>query len=245
MGMNVQARSGKHQLRVTHRLLSKPYFHTFDDETEAHNAGQTLLAMLARGVVPAELLAPAKDSPRRADPLLTQVISDYETLAPLTESDADLLPVIRNEVAAVRVSGLTFAWVEAYVAGLKTAGVHLAPSSVRKRVGAMSRVFQWHANRSTPHGEQAPVNPFKLLPDGYSLYTKAEAEALAGEGLAAKRDQQRDRRFARGDQAAIEEALAGVKREDRERALSSDLEFTLLFALIVDTGPAYAAALLA
>jgi len=234
--MNVQARGAKHQLRVTHELLPKPYFQTFDDPVQARNTGEVLLAMLARGVVPSELLAGEPDARRGPDPLVTQAISEYEKLAPITTSDADLLVPLRTEVAGVRVSGLTFAWVEGYVASLKTAERHLAPSSIRKRVGTLSRVLQWHLNRSTPDGERMPVNPFKLLPDGYSLYTRPEAAALATVGLEAKRDQSRDVRLPPAARERVEAALAGERRPDRERALAVDPEFTMLFELILDTG---------
>lgn len=238
MAMNVQPRGAKFQLRVTHALLDKSYFHTFDDETAARNAGEMLLAMLARGVVPSELVAAEPGARRGADPLVTQVISDYERLAPITASDGDLLPVLRSEVPGLRVSGLTFAWAEGYVASLKAPDrePHLAPSSIRKRVGALSRVLQWHLNRATPDGERMPVNPFKLLPDGYSLYTRPETAALAAAGLEAKRDVARDVRLGGEAQARVVDALAGQKREDRERALAADPEFTMLFELILDTG---------
>lgn len=236
MPMNIQARGAKHQLRVTHDLLAKPYFHTFDSATAASNAGNALLAMLSRGVVPGELLAPAPDGRRGPDPLVTQVISEYERLAPITASDADLLVPLRGEVPGLRVSGVTFAWVEDYVASLKTAERHLAPSSVRKRVGTLARVLQWHLNRSTPDGERMPANPFKLLPDGYSLYTRPEAVALAKEGLEVKRDTARDVRLPPVQQARVAAALAGERNPDRERALSVDVEFTMLYELILDTG---------
>ena len=35
MAVSVQQRGEKFQLRVTHRLLPRPFFHTFDTETEA------------------------------------------------------------------------------------------------------------------------------------------------------------------------------------------------------------------
>lgn len=236
MGMNIQARGAKHQLRVTHALLPRPYFHTFDDFTAASNAGNALLAMLSRGVVPSELLAADPDKRRGPDPLVTVVVSDYERLAPITASDADLLMPMRDEVAGLRVSGITFAWVEDYVASLKTSERHLAPSSIRKRVGTLSRVLQWHLNRSTPAGERMPANPFKLLPDGYSLYTRPEDEALRAVGKVAKRDQARDVRLPAEAQARVARALAGEKHPERERALAVDAEFTMLYELILDTG---------
>jgi len=235
MGINVQRRGAKFQLRVTHALLEKPFFYTAESDADARGYGDKLMALLARGVVPSELLVPEAPG-RRTDPLLTQVISEYEQLAPITSSDADLLRVVRGEVALVRISGITFPWAEGYIAGLRKPEHHLAPSSIRKRVGVLSRVLQWHLNRATAAGERVPANPFDLLPDGYSLYTKPEAEVLAAQGLEVKRDRQRDHRLDADGEARVRRALAGEKREGRERALAVDPEFTMLFDLIVDTG---------
>lgn len=59
MAVNVQIRAnGRAQLRVTHKLLPRPFFFTFDTEPEARGYGDQLQALLDRGVVPAELLAP-------------------------------------------------------------------------------------------------------------------------------------------------------------------------------------------
>jgi hypothetical protein len=37
MAVNVQARGNRHQLRVTHRLLPRAFFSTFDIEREARD----------------------------------------------------------------------------------------------------------------------------------------------------------------------------------------------------------------
>ena len=49
-------------------------------------------------------------------------------------------------------------------------------------------------------------------------------------------DQVRDRRLQAGEEASIRQALAGVKRADRERSLQADAEFTLLFELLLHAG---------
>ena len=74
MAVNVQVRGSRHQLRVTHRLLPRGFFATFDIEREARDYGDQLQAMLDRGVVPQELIAAA---PKGEDPLLIEVIRGY------------------------------------------------------------------------------------------------------------------------------------------------------------------------
>jgi integrase len=233
MPMNVQSRGKKAQLRVTHKLLPKAFFFTFESESEARSYGQQLVALLDRGVVPGELLAAA---PKAADDLLiVEVIRAYTQAAPITDSDDQLLTQIMGEVVGLRVSGLTWAWVDRYVNELKLKR-HLAPSTIRKRVGVLGRVMDWHLRRVTPKDQPMPANPLRLLPRGYSTYSRADADALAKRDLEPRRDQHRDRRLLADEEARIRAALAGEKREDRERALTPDVEFTMLFDLLVHTG---------
>lgn len=226
---SIQKRGAAYQLRVKHRLLPKPFFHTFETEPEARSYGEQLEALLDRGIVPQELLSVPKASD---DPLLTQVISAYLAAAPaLTESDAKLLGVsmLDKPIVSLRFSALTYRWVESYVAWLKSADVNLAPSSIRKRIGALGRVIDWRIKRTTEDGATPMANVARLLPRGYSNYTKADTGV-------ARRDVQRDRRLSASEAARIDAALAGVKRDDRERPYTDDPAFPLLYRVIVDTG---------
>lgn len=230
--MSVQARGARHQLRLKHKLLPKPFFFTFDDETEARNYGQQLHALLDKGIVPEELLAAR---PKGDDPLVIEVVRGYMKAAPVTDSDDALLGVMLAELTGLRVSGVTYLWAEGYVRRLKTEK-HLSPGTIRKRVGVLGRVFDWHLRRASTAGQHAPANPFRLLPRGYSLYTADDAQELARRDLQVKHDITRDRRLAPDEEARILAALAGEKRAGRERALVVDESFTTLYHLIVDTG---------
>ena len=228
---SIQPRGSKYQLRVKHALLPKPFFYTFDTRPEAVAYGEQLEALLARGIVPAELLAPGAD---KNDRLVIEVVRAYtKHSSVLTDSDDALLDVVLRDkpVIGLRVSGLTFRWVEGYVRWLKSPGRNLAPGSIRKRVGVLGRVMDWHINSTTLDGAQPLANPLRLLPRGYSTYSKSDA-VLAEP----RRDESRNRRLSADDDARIRAALAGVKREDRERPLPNDPAFALLYALIVDTG---------
>ena len=234
MAITITKRGARHQLRVKHKLLPKPFYFTFDSDVEADNYGQQLEALLRRGVVPQELLTL---SPGGDDPLLIQVIRAYTKAAAPTKSDDDLLSTMLDSLVGVRISSLTFQWADNYVRTLKLQR-NLAPSSIRKRVGVLARVVDWHQRRTTPRDQLPPANALRLLPRAYSLYTAEEALQLEreGKGRGAKRDITRDRRFAPGEQAKIEAALAGVKHPDRERALQVDPAFVLMFHLILATG---------
>jgi integrase len=75
------------------------------------------------------------------------------------------------------------------------------------------------------------VNPLRLLPRGYSVYSAVDTQDAP-----ARVDVSRDRRLLPAEEARVRLALSGVKREDRERALVVDAAFVLLFDLILETG---------
>lgn len=231
MAISVQSRSGGFQLRVTHRLLPRPFFHTFADEGAARAYGLQLRGLLDKGIVPAELLA----QPAKAvnDVLVATLVRGYLDGAPgLTDSDTELLDSILRlrEVEALRVSGITARWCDDYVRRLKVR--QLAPGTIRKRVGALARVIDWH-HRDT--GATA-ANALRLMPTGYSQYSQREADELGKRGLAARSDTARDRRLLPEEGARIRAALEGVKRADRERPWPADPSFVMLFDLILGTG---------
>lgn len=225
----VKQRGAGWQLRVSHRLLPRPFYHTFSSEQEAKNYGEQLERLLASGIIPQEFMAPAKAAD---DLLLTQVLTQFTAMSPgVTAFDKEMAGFLLNDkpIIGLRLSALTYRWVESYVSWLKSTERNLAPGSIRKRVGAIGRAMDWHIRRTTPDGVVPMVNVLRLLPKGYSTYTQAD------EGKA-RLDVERDRRLSVDETTRIEAALAGVKRDDRERALEPDDEFTLLFHVIVDTG---------
>lgn len=228
MATNIQPRSGKFQLRVSHKLLPKPFFFTFTKQPDAESYRDQLMALLANGIVPQEMLSKPQGGD---DPLLPVVIRDYVTNTPVTDSDDALLALIRQEVIGLRVSGVTFAWSEDYVRGLKAPKHHLAPSSIRKRVGALARVLDWHLKRVATDGSMPRANPLRMLARGYSVYSKEDAKLVVP-----KVDVVRDRRLAPEQATRVLAALDGVRREDRERSFTDDRAFGLLYRLIVDTG---------
>ncbi len=237
---SIQPRGSKFQLRLPVRGLKKPVFRTFPTLAAAEKYRDEILALQAKGFTPVELLE--RDAEARDRTLLGSAIGQYVKLSSTSPSDRELLGYLAAEVGHTRFDLMSYTWVEAYVKGLKVrhepadgklrkkATWNLAPGTIRKRVGALSRVWDWHQKRATG---QASGNPFKLLPKGYSVYSPEEAaEAPAG----AKQDIHRDIRLEPAVEARVREALAGVKRDGRERSLQVDPAFVLLLDLILDTG---------
>lgn len=219
---SVQPRGSKFQLRVTHKLLPKPFFHTFEDEAAAYTYGHQLEAVLAKGIVPQELLAQSRAP---ASPLLIEMIRAYEA-DPNTRvavSDGPLLKLLIRETPGLRMAGITFQWANDLVNRYKAK--KMKPGTIRKRVSALSKVVAWYHRTTAKEGQQPQANVLTMLPQGYSQY---------GDGSI--RDIERDIRMSPDDEKAVLAALQGVKRPDKERAWGAEPDFEMFYSLIVDTG---------
>lgn len=236
MSYHVRPRGTRFELRVKHKLLPRPFYATFPTDVEAENYGAQLDAMLDAGVLPTELQASAS-SPTAAQPLMA-VVRAYLAHAPhLTPSDDKLLATLLDDLASVKLSEVTYRWAGEWVRRQKLQQ-HLAPGTIRKRVGALARVLDWHLATHAAADAVAPVNPLRLLPRGYSQYTQAEAERMAQQGEQARSDVHRDRRLLPIEESAILAAVRGARRPGRERAWADggDPAFELLLLVILGTG---------
>lgn len=229
---SIQQRGNKWQVRISHKLLPKPLFVTLDAEGPARAYAQHIEELLDRGIVPAEML---EDAQRRAGPKLERLITDYLTSGAVAPTDVPTLELLKTEVGQRRTNDVSARWADAWVSDMKLKQ-HLAPGTIRKRVGSLARVLDAYIRSKLKDGEAAPANPLRMMPRAYSQYTEAEALALAAKGKAAKVDQARDRRLAPDEEARLRAAMAGEKRADRERAIEHDPAFVLLFDLITNTG---------
>ena len=234
----VRRRGGKFELRVKNRLLPRGiHTATFEDETEAANYGHQLEALLAQGLVPQDLMAERSRGPV---PTLARIIGEYLKSPGVSALDIEILNFLRGQktFASTRSTEVTYPWVEAWVSALKLQH-NLAPGTIRKRVGAVARMLDWHLRRTTPPGGQQLANPLRLLPRGYATYNDHERKLLAGvEDKAVRVDVERQRRLLPGEEDRIVAALRGQKRDDRERALQLPHGEALLelYQLIVNTG---------
>ncbi|WP_439587693.1 site-specific integrase [Hydrogenophaga sp.] len=229
---SIQKRGDKYQVRIKHKLLPKPLFVTLDSEAAATTYADHIEQLLDRGIVPAELL---EDSRRRIGRRLDDLVDAYRKSVSVAPSDHETLALLEREVGASRTSNISARWADEWVRTMKVRQ-HLAPGTVRKRVGALARVMDWHIRATLKDGDLQPANPLRMMPRGYSQYTPAEAAELAKVNKRPKNDNARDRRLDADEEARIRAALAGVKRDDRERGLQVDDAFVLLFDLVVNTG---------
>ncbi|WP_225784549.1 site-specific integrase [Xenophilus sp. Marseille-Q4582] len=220
---SIQPRGSKFQLRIKHKLLPKPFFFTFNTEAEAVAYGNQLEALLDKGLIPQELLTPKKGD--AVQPLLLDVVNGF-TKDPhvlIAQTELPTLELLVKECAGLRMSDLTFDYVNKLIAKYKER--KLAPGTIRKRIGALSKVVDWYCRTYQEDGKVVHTNVLKMLPRGYSQYANREVK-----------DEHRDRRLTPEEAARIQAALAGEKREGRERAWGPDPDFEMLYELLVETG---------
>jgi integrase len=208
-----QTRTGSWEVDVRSKLLPRRRSFLFDAEDLARAWASEVDKLLAAGIVPPQLAEAPKKTHKAT--LLGPVIRAYLQRGP-SASDEETLGRLFAELAHVKLDDITFAWCEKWVRDLKMVS-NLAPGTIRKRVGALSRVLDWHL-RSNPGTHAA--NPLHLLPRGYSTYTKADAKFVSALGGTAKVDVVRDRRLLPEEEKRIREALLGKKREGKERPLT-------------------------
>lgn len=215
-------KSGAWELRVTHKLLPKPFYATFDTEAEARQYQDQLRLLLNSGVVPEGLLEPKAVS----DPHVARLISEYSQVVALSASDDALLRVIGGELLGVRESNITADWVDAYIHRLKVER-NLAPGTIRKRIGSLARLFDWRLRR-----KGGGVNPFRNLPAGYSNYSGTVAREVTP-----KFDVQRDRRLLHDEEQRILAVLDGdYEPANKQRKLDPQPALKVYFLILVNTG---------
>lgn len=234
----VRPRAGKFELRVKHRLLPKPFTRTFPTEAEALQFGNTLESLLSQGVVPPELSVAKRSD---GSPTLATLIREYVTAVAVSALDQDVLNFLARDkvLPTTRLDqALQYRWCEGWVRTMKVEQ-NLAPGTIRKRVGALARMLDWHLRRDAETGAQPLANPLRLLPKNYSAYNEHERrEVSADPNKKVKIDVERDRRLAEGEESQILAAMNGEKREDRQRPLLMPERQAMidLFLLIVNTG---------
>lgn len=232
----IRERNGRYQLRVKHRLLDKPYTATFDTEAEALAVANQLESTLSKGFIPATL-----DTSKPAGSGLTigQAAREYQKAVAASYLDQEVLTLIVVDIGGQKLdNALDYTWSENWVRSLKLER-NLAPGTIRKRVGALARMLDWHLKRVAESGAKPLANPLRLLPKNYSTYNEHERRTLENDPKkVVKRDVERDRRLADGEEARIVAVMNGEKRDDRERALLMPERQAMidLFLLIVNTG---------
>jgi integrase len=185
------------QIRVTHKLLPKDLWATFDTRDAAEEYMHQLEGLLAQGIVPQALLERA--SPKQEIWTVRRCVLEYLKHNSVPLSDRKLLDTLLPSVAAIATSVLNYEWAEAWICDMKRVQ-RLAPSTIRHRHGALARCFDWMLRK---HPEIMVQNPLRLLKRGFATYTQTDAEMLSKKGLDVRVDEERDRRLFPDEEARI------------------------------------------
>ena len=212
------------ELRIKHQRLEKPVYRTFDHEADARRAGELALVALDRGEVPSWLHRSDEGDYGTA----AAVIRAYRNIVAVPDSTDDLLDTIIQDIGAQPSGRIDYAWAEAWIKAMKVER-QLAPGTIRKRKGALSRVRQWFVNT---HPLYLRANPLDVLPRGYPGYDEHSRALLAEQGIDTPEDIEQNRRIDPEEERRIvlflEECLKHAKAlEERVAAEGMLLMFTL------------------
>ena len=214
---NITKRSYGFQLRITHKLLPKVLWATFDTREAAEQYAGQLEGLLAQGIVPAALLE--REQPKQEIWTVHRCIAEYLRHNAVPVSEQKLLNAVMASVAKLGTGSLNYEWAESWIRDMKRIN-RLAPGTIRHRHGALARCFDWMTRK---HPEIMAQNPLRLLKRGFATYTDADAEMLAKQGYKPRVDEERDRRLSRDEEGRIQKWLQ--RRPDDE----------LLFELALQT----------
>ncbi len=183
------------ELRITHKLLPKPYYRNFDTCDEARAVGDNAERFLALGVVP-EFLLPVS---RLEFTDIAGAIRVYERRNGVPPSTADVLATVCADIGSTKLSEVNYLWAESWVRTQKLMH-HRAPGTIRHHVGGLARCLDWVTNAYPTYLAQ---NPLRKLPRGYATYNKTDCETLRGKGLDSKGDVERNRRIEPDEQLRV------------------------------------------
>jgi hypothetical protein len=136
MSMFIRKRGNAFELRVTHRRLDKPKFATLDDREAAEALGNRTLAALERGEMPEWLTTAERAKCSKVRDLVREYTGQGKTAA----STSDVLGTITAQIGDLELNKVNVEWAEGWIRSLKT-DKQLSPGTIRKRKGALSRVF--------------------------------------------------------------------------------------------------------
>lgn len=210
-------------------LLPRPLYLTFSSEQEGDQYVKKLEALLDRGIVPPEFL-------KRPGDIVTieDAAREYLAVQHVPWSDQRALAVVVRRIGTTRLTVINYDWAQSWVTTLKREH-NLSPSTIRHHVGALARCFDWGARQGIVG---LAVNPLRLLPKRYAVYTDTDAAAVRVVDGAERKDIERERRLQPGEEERIRAVLAGEKPNDRERALALRWQGALecMFDLALETG---------
>lgn len=201
-----ETKYGTFELRVRNKLLNKPsgYTRNFKSREDAQVFGDQLEALLKQGIVPVALLDDAAVA-QTGWPLL-KCVSKYLEHTPVASSDQKLLDTVRPYLALFASTHINYTWVEDWLKKMKREQ-NLSPSTIRHRIGAVSRCFDYIVKKKP---DVLTMNPILMLKRGYSQYNAEDQKAVEAKGKKVKVDEERNRRLDELEETKLTKVLASV-----------------------------------
>lgn len=201
-------------------VLPKPLSLTFQTEEEGDQYVARLEQLLDAGILPEDLVS-------QKDQIVTieDAMRAYMRKVSLPASDLDLLNTMIGRWKGKPLAKVNFQWADAWVMSMKRVD-NLAPSTIRHRVGALARCFDWTVKTGTP---SLAVNPLRLLPKRYAAYTDDDRKAVVAQDMQPKDDVHRERRPSRDEESEIRRLIIGGKPHNRERGFELHYQPALVF----------------
>jgi integrase len=211
--------SGKVEITIRHKLLTRPLYATRDSDGDAKKWADATEKLLRQGILPPE----ASNQGVGSNSTLRQIIGRYLEHQPVSRTDHRNLGVLLNieELANKHMSDLTGAWAQAWVTSMKRID-KMKPDTIKHYVGAVARCLDWAKALEVKDGG-IPFNPLRELRRNYAQYTPEDLR-IAGLRKEAASAQERDRRLEQGEEEKILEAM------------KDDPEAVLFFKLALETG---------
>lgn len=222
--------SGSFQLTVRNKLLPKPFYSTFSTFDAAEKYGERLKGLLKQNIVPASLMERKSDD--RDSWLVSRCIVEYVKTGSVPNSEVKILDTIRPSLMHDATSQVDFNWCEAWVNRMKHED-NLKPGTIRHRVGALRRCFDWMGRK---HPDIMVSNPLQQLKKGFANYHDEDARILALEGKEIKQDESRIRRFEDDEEKALMAAMVDMPHEHTflNLALETAMRMREIYTLTVD-----------
>jgi integrase len=179
-------------------------------------------SQLKAGILPDFL----KTTVRNSNRTLTHAVYEYIEAVHCKPADVEMLKKFLTWYGQTLLSEINFKWVNDYVSFLKRER-NVAPSTVRKYVGALSRCLNWNINM-----EFMKDNPITRLPDGYSMYTKTD-EKFAPKKI----DISRERRLSPDgkEEQSIREILQGKGEGNKRIEIRFRAAYEFMFILALES----------
>lgn len=202
-----QLSSGAFQIRVTSKLLPKPFYASFETREQALAYSNHLRELLAQGIVPQALLKVQETV--RQEWMISRCIAEYLRSESVPISEVKLLGNVRSNIGNLKTSDLSYNWADAWTRQLKRQD-NLAPSTIRHRHGALARCLDWMCRK---HPEILGTNPLRLLKRGFATYTAEDKKYVLAKGGTPKIDVERNRRLDEEEEKRILAILKDLPEE--------------------------------